>query len=119
MATGATSFQDAEVPLYPSLLLKMILKWDWTGKDVSKWVALARAAKGLSPFAMVDLTEDNVAYMQQEDDDLKYATMVLASELKAARKNIAAKVSKDAEGLMQMIKRFTKFLYALGPVPDV
>lgn len=105
-------FEDAEVPLYPALL-KMILKRDWTGQDVGKRAALAHAAKGLSPFAMVDLTEDDVAYMQQEDDDLKYATTVSASELKAARKNLAAKVPEDAEGLMQMIKRFANMLYAL------
>jgi len=55
-------FEDAEVPLYPSPL-KMILKRDWTGQDVGKRATLAHTAKGLSPFAMVDLTEDDVAYM--------------------------------------------------------
>jgi len=78
-------FEDAEVPLYPSLL-KMILKRDWTGQDVGKRAALAHTAKGLSPFAMVDLTEDDVACMQQEADDLRSATTIMASELKAARK---------------------------------
>jgi len=105
-------FEDAEVPLYPSLL-RMILKRDWTGQDVGKRATLAHNARGLSPFKMVDLTEDDVTYMQQEDNDLKYATTVLASELKAGRKLLAAKVSKDAEGLMQMIKRFKNLLYEL------
>jgi len=71
-------FEDAEVPLYPSLL-KMILKRDWTGQDIGKRVVLAHAAKGLSPFAMVDLTEeDDVACMQQEADDLRSTTTITA-----------------------------------------
>jgi len=53
-------YEDAEVPLYPSLL-NIIIKWDWTGQDVGKRGALANTAKSLSPFAMVDLTEDDVA----------------------------------------------------------
>jgi len=105
-------FEDAEVPLYPSLL-KMILKRDWTGQDVGKRAALAHTAKGLSPFAMVDLTEDDVACMQQEADNLRSATTITASELKAARKNLAAKVPEDADGLMLMIKPFANLLYAL------
>jgi len=78
-------FEDTEVPLNPSLL-KMILKRDWTGQDVGKRAALAHTAKGLSQFAMVDLTEDDVACMQQEADDLRSTTTITASELKAARK---------------------------------
>jgi len=62
---------------------------------------------------MVDLTEDDVACMQQEADDLRSTTTITASELKAARKNLAAKVPEDADGLMQMIKQFANLLYAL------
>jgi len=69
----------------------LIIKRDWTGQDVGKWATLAHTAKGLSPFAMVDLIEDDVAYLQQEGNDLKYTTMVSALELKAARKHLAAK----------------------------
>jgi len=105
-------FEDTEVPLYLSLL-NMILKRDWTGQDVGKRAALAHVAKGLSPFAMVDLSEDDVACMQQEADDLRSATTITASDLKAARKNVAAKVPEDADGLMQMIKRFANLLYTL------
>jgi len=52
--------------------------------------------------------------MQQEADDLRSATTTItASDLKAARKNVAAKVPEDADGLMQMIKHFANLLYAL------
>jgi len=54
-----------------------------------------------------------VACMQQEADDLRYVTTITSSELKAARKNLAAKFAEDANGLMQMIKRFANLLYAL------
>jgi len=85
----------------------MILKRHWTGQDVGKRAALAHTAKGLSPFALVDLTEDDVACMQQEADDLRSSTTIMASELKAVQ------VPEDADGLMQMIKRFANPLYAL------
>jgi len=91
----------------------MILNQDWIGQDVGKRAALAHTAKDLSLFAMVDLTEDDVAYMQQEADDLRYATTVSASELKAVSKNLAAKVPENADGLMQMMLRFENLLYAL------
>jgi len=56
-------FEDAEVPLHPSLL-KMILKQNWRGQDVGISAALAHTEEGQSPFTMADLTEDDVAYMQ-------------------------------------------------------
>jgi len=62
---------------------------------------------------MADHREDDVACMQQEADDLRSATTITASDLKAARKNVAAKVPEDADGLMQMIKCFANLLYAL------
>jgi hypothetical protein len=105
-------FEDAEVPLYPTLL-KMILSRDWTGQDVAKRPALATAAKGLSPFAMMEFSEDEVAFMQQEYDDLKHASSVSASDLKAARTKLSAKVPDDAESFLIMIKRYANLLFAL------
>ena len=52
---------DAQVLLYPALT-KITMKRDWTGSGA----ALVNAAKGLSPFAMVDLTEEDVTKMTQD-----------------------------------------------------
>jgi len=90
----------------------MILKQDWTASNVGKRAALANAAKGLSPFAMVDLTED-VAFMHQEADDMRKASAVSATEIRAARAKLAASVPKDADRFMLMLKRFRNLLFAL------
>ena len=52
--------EDAEVPLYPGLI-KPIMKRDWTASDLAKRAALVNAAKGLSPFEMADLSDEDVA----------------------------------------------------------
>ena len=49
-------FDDSEVPLYPTLV-KTILKHDLTASEIGKMEALVNLERGLSPFAMVDLTE--------------------------------------------------------------
>jgi len=103
---------DAEVPLYPALT-KTIMKRDWTGSDLGKRAALVNAAKGLSPFAMVDLTEEDVAEMTQDFEDLTNATAVSTADYKAARSRLAAKTPSDAEGFMLMLKRYANLLHAL------
>jgi len=105
-------FDDAEVPLYPGLI-KTILKRDWTASDLNRRAAFVNAAKGLSPFAMVDLTEDDVAEMIQDNEDMGNASTVTAADYKAARARLATKTPEDAEAFMLMLKRFTNLLYAL------
>ena len=104
--------EDAEVPLYPALI-KTIIKRDWTASDLGKRAALVNAAKGLSPFALIDLTDEDVALMVEDDEDLYKATAVSAAEVKAARAKIRAKTPATAEDFMLMLKRFTNLLYAL------
>ena len=55
---------DAEFLLYPTLV-KAIVKRDWTASYIGKRAALVNAARGLSPFTMVDLTKEDVELMQQ------------------------------------------------------
>ena len=55
---------DAEVPMYPGLT-KKIMKRYCTASNLGKCLELVNAAKGLSPFAMVDLTEEDIAEMAQ------------------------------------------------------
>ena len=71
------------------------------------------AAKGLSPYAMVDLTEEDVAEMTQDYEDLQKASVVSTADYKAARAKLKARTPPDAEGFMLMLKRFTNLLHAL------
>jgi len=103
---------DAEVSLYPGLA-KTIMKRDWTGSDLCKRAALVNAAKGLSPFATVDLTEEDVAEMTQDYEDLQNASAVSTADYRAARAKLKAKTPPDADGFMLMLKRFTNLLHAL------
>lgn len=104
--------EDAEVPLYPSLI-KSIRTRNWTAQDLGTKAALVHAASGLSPFAMIDLTEEDVAEMKLAHDDLTNATTVSASEYKAARAKLAPRTPVDSDGFMLMLKRYTNLLHAL------
>jgi hypothetical protein len=104
--------EDAEVPLYPGLI-KTIMKRDWTASDLGKRAALVNAAKGLSPFAMVDLSDEDVAEMMQDNDDMLSATHISASEVKASRARLKPTTPTDAAGFLLMLKRFTNLLHAL------
>ena len=104
--------EDADVPMYPTLL-RMIRQRNWTGGDLGKRPALVNASAGLSPFAMMDLTEEDVAEMKLTWDDLTSATTVSASDHKAVRTKLKATTPTDDHGFMLMLKRFTNFLYAL------
>ena len=46
-------------------MVNKIVKKDWTMSDIRKRAALVNAARGLSPFAMVDLTEEGVSLIKQ------------------------------------------------------
>ena len=105
-------FEDAEVPLYPGLI-KTIQKRDWSASDLGKRAALVNAARGLSPFAMVDLTEEDVARMIIEVEDLSSATTVSAADIWAARGKLSAKTPTSSEDFMLMLRRYTNLLYSL------
>ena len=104
--------EDVEVPVYPALI-KTIIKRDWTASDLGKRAVLVNAAKGLFPFALIDLTDEDVALMVEDDEDLYKATAVSAAEVKAARAKVKATTPATAEEFMLMLKRFTNLLYAL------
>ena len=62
-------FTDAEVPLYPTLA-KKIVKRDQTMSYTGTGAELVNFVRSLSPFVMVYLTEEYVALMQQDHEDL-------------------------------------------------
>ena len=105
-------YDDAEVPLYPGLV-KMILKRDWTAGDIGKRAAFVNAAKGLSPFAMMDLTEEDVAQMTEDYTDLTQATTSTTADYKASRAKLKAVIPATAEDFMTMLRRYGNLLFAL------
>ena len=74
-------FDDVEVLLY-STILNNIIKKDWKSSDIRKRAVLGNSTRGLLPFAMVDLTEEDVAIMQQDHEYLLSASLVSTSEVK-------------------------------------
>ena len=105
-------FDDAEVPLYPTLV-KTTVKKDWTASDIRKRATLVNVVMGLSPFTMLDMTEEVVALMQQDHEDLLNASLISTSEVKSTRAKLIATTPSDSEGFMMMLKRFANLLFAL------
>ena len=60
---------DAEVQYTPDIL-KIIKKQDWMGFDTNKRPLFVNELKGLAPFSMVDLTEDEIADLMAADNVL-------------------------------------------------
>ena len=81
--------------------------------DIGKRVALVNAARVLSPFVIVDLTEEDVALMQQDREELLNASLVSTLEVKATHTKLISSTPTDSEGFMMMFKIFSKLLLAL------
>ena len=96
---------DADVPLY-STLLKKIVERDWTASDIVNSAALVNSEIGLSPFAMIDLTEEDVALMKQDHEYLLNTSLLSKSEVMETRTKLIASTPTDSEGLMMMLKIF-------------
>ena len=103
---------DAEVPLHPTLVNK-IEKRDWTASDIGKIAALINEARGISTFVMVDLTEEDLALMQQDHEYMLNTARVSTSEVKATHTKLMASTTTNSEVLMMMLKIFSNLLFAL------
>jgi hypothetical protein len=106
-------YEDAEVPL-TNQLLKMVTKRNWTGKEGNvNHPSLVTATEGLSPFLVMELTDDEVASINIDDDLLLDAKNVTASELKTARNKMKAKVPDTTDDLITLLKCYANLLFAL------
>lgn len=103
---------DEEVQLY-SELSKCIVDRDWTGGEQSTRPTLENAAKGISPFAMLDITDEEVAIMTQDQFDIDTATTVTVSDVKKSKSKIKAVVPSTSEKFLAMLKRFANLLCAI------
>ncbi len=104
---------DEEVQLY-SELNKCIVDRDWTGGEQSTRPTLENVAKGISPFAMLDITDEEVAIMTQDQFDIDTATTVTVSDVKKKSKSkVKAVVPSTSEKFLAMLKRFANLLCAI------
>ena len=108
-----TYYEDAEVPLTEPLL-KMVLKRAWVGKDgnVTR-PSLLHAMEGLSPFMMLDLSEDEVAVINDEADLIQRASLVSVQDLRGLKRHMQISVPVAAEEFVLLLKRFGNLIYAL------
>ena len=86
----------------------MILKRDWSARDLGRRAVFANAMKGLSPFEMLDLMEEDVAIMYKLDNDLKSALLVTTSDVRAAQAKVQVKVP-ESPGIHHHAARLHKF----------
>ena len=91
----------------------MILKRDWSARDLGRRAVFANAMKGLSPFEMLDLMEEDVAIMYKLDNDLKSALLVTTSDVRAAQAKVQVKVPESPEEFITMLHGYTNLAYAL------
>ena len=109
---GNVFYEDADVPLTSSLL-KMVIKRAWTGKDGNiTRPSLVHAMDGLSPFLMLDISEDEVAQLNDEEDLLASASNVSVADLRGHRSHRKISVPNDPEDFLLMLKRYANFLHA-------
>ena len=64
---------------------------------------------------MAELTEEDVAEMAQEFEDLARAITISAADVKAMRAKLSATMPGDAYSFMLMLRRYTNLFHALFP----
>jgi hypothetical protein len=109
----ADRYDDVEVPLTQTLL-KMADKRKWAGKDGNvNRPSLLYACEGLSPFQMVDMSDDEVASINANVEAIDNATSVSVSDIQSLKKKMHAKVPSDAGEFLTLLKRYANLLVAL------
>ena len=108
-------FDDADIPIYPELR-KMIMKRNWTGGEAGGVPKFPYACYGLTPFAMLDLTEDQVAEMEFDQQFLGESSNITPADIKRSKTKLTATIPESSEQWKQILLRFTNLLLALFKV---
>ena len=102
-------YDDAPIPLLAPLL-KTIRTKEWSGD--SGVTTLVSAVKGLSPFLVLELSEEDEATWNEQFELMEQATLYSVDELKTTTK-LEAKVPSGFHDLRQCMKAFANLLFAL------
>jgi hypothetical protein len=106
-------YDDAEVPL-TATLLKMVAKRNWAGKDGNiKRPSILHAAEGLSPFMVLDFSEDEVAALNDADENIGQASHVTPGDIKALKSKFKPKVPDTSEKFIVLLKTFANLIFSL------
>ena len=105
-------FEDDDIPIYPSLK-KMILERNWVGGEAGGKPKLAYACHGITPFAMLDLTDDQIADMEFTQAYLAASSSTTPADIKASTTRLIATVPKEGAKWLQVIRRFANLLFLL------
>ena len=69
--------------------------------------------EGLSPFLMLDLSEDEVAAINDEADLLRDASLVSLKDLRQYRQKMKVCIPATADNFLLLLKRYANLLFAL------
>ena len=106
-------YEDAEVQVTNSIL-KMSSKRNWAGKESNiNRPSFAHANEGLSPFLMLDLSVDEVADINDDDEALTLASSVTILDIKNAKKRTQASVPATSDKFLLLLQQYANLLFAL------
>ena len=69
--------------------------------------------EGLSPFLMLDLSEDKVVSINDEADLIHRASVVSVQDLRLFKRKMQINVPQTAEDFLLLLKRFVNLIFAL------
>ena len=108
-----THYDDSEV-LLSSPLLKMAIKINLVGKDSNiTRPSLVNGTNGLYPFLVLNMTEEQVAYINKDDDALTQALYVTLQDITNLKKLINPYIPDIADGFMILLKRYANLNFDL------
>ena len=76
-------------------------------------MALVNTAKGISPFEMIDISEEDFDVIIQHYEDLHHATDVSTTYFRKVRAKLTAQKTASAEEFMLMLILFSNLFHAL------
>ena len=109
---GPTRFDYVEMQIYPELK-KSILKRNWTGGEAGGIPRYPYACYGITPFAMLDLNDDQVASMEMQHTTLAESSIITPSDIRATKVKLVATVPASGAKWREVILKFTNLLFLI------
>ena len=106
-------FDDVELNV-TATLIKMVVNRDWLGKEGNfTRPSYVTCMEGISPFAMKDYSDDDIALMNIEDSHLQEATHITVSDRRNQKAQQKPDVPVSSTMLLKIMKKLGNFLYVI------
>lgn len=105
-------FEDHKITVHPELRAT-VRKRTWTGNEAGAVPQYPQACYGITPFAMLDLTQDEVAILEYDHQIEASATTLTVNDLKGTKKKLKATVPENGYKWLSVIFQFTNYLQNL------